>query len=90
MRVYERTTALVIRPGFWCGKAVLVLHQERVDPDLGMLWCCRSSGQERVLAELSLRVLNLRGTDDPEARELLSETYQAAWDAWFSPPELDL
>lgn len=90
MRVSEHTTALVIRPGFWCGRAVLVLHQERVDPDLGMLWLCRSSAQERVMAELSLRTLNLRGVDDPEARELLSAADQAAWDAWFSPPELDL
>ena len=89
MRVSELSTALVILPGFWCGKAVLVLHQERVHPVLGMLWRCRSAEQEADLAEISLFALNLIGQDDLEARELLSDSDQAAWDAWFTPPDVD-
>lgn len=88
-RVSEHVHALVFSPVFWCGKVVLVLHQEGIDATLGMLWKCRSGGVETELPEFALLALDLRGAEDPGARELLSEDDQAAWDAWFSEPDLD-
>ena len=89
MRVSERSNALVVSPGFWCGRVVLVLHETRKDTDLGMIWRCRSRGQEMELPERVLVALDLRGTEDPDARELLDDDGQREWDAWFSPPGLD-
>lgn len=90
MRVSEHTSALVIMPVNQCGRVVLVMHEARVDPDLGMLWRCRSKGQEEDLPELALFRLDLRAAEDPDARELLSEADQRSWDAWFAPPDVDL
>lgn len=90
MRVSEHTSALVIMPVNWCGRVVLVLHETRVDPHLGMLWRCRSRGLEEDLPELALFALDLRGAGDPDARELLDDAGRQSWDAWFAPPDIDL
>ena len=89
-RPSEGTTNLLFRPGVWCGRAVKVLHETRVDPVLGMLWRCRSRGQDRDRPELRLRVLSILGTEDPDARELLLKADQAAWDAWHTLHKFDL
>jgi len=89
MRVSEHTSALVIRPVNGCGRVVLVLHETRVDPELGMMWRCRTKGQELDLPELALFALDLRGASDPDARELLDDAGQRAWDAWFASPDID-
>lgn len=89
MRVSERANALVIMPGTWCGRVVSALHETRVEPDLGMLWRCRSRGHYADLPERALLALDLRGAEDPEARELLHAAGRAAWDAWFSPPDIN-
>lgn len=86
----ELTSCLVFSPGKWCGRVVLVLHQEHVQPDVGMLWMCRSLGQDKAIADTALFALDLRGDRDPGARELLSEADQIAWDAWWAPPDVDL
>lgn len=89
MSVSEHTSALVILPVVWCGRVVVALHQSRVDPDLGMLWRCRSEGQHEDLPELALFALELRGTEDPDARELLDDAGKQAWDAWHTPPDVN-
>ena len=89
MRVSEHTSALVMMPVNWCGRVVLVVHEAQVDPDLGMLWRCRSRGQEQDLPELALFALELRGTEDPDARELLDDAGKQAWDAWHTPPDIN-
>lgn len=83
MRVSERANVLVIMLGRWCGRVVLALHETRVDPDLGMLWRCRSQGLEEDLPELAILALDLRDSEDPNARELLDGTGKEAWDAWY-------
>ncbi len=90
MRVSESSRALVIMPGRWCGRVVLALHETRVDPALGMLWRCRSGGVDEDLPELSLFPLDLRSSEDPDARELLDDVGKQAWDAWHTPPDVDL
>lgn len=89
MRVSERSNVLVIMPGRWCGRVVLALHETRVDPDLGMLWRCRSKCQHEDLPELALFALELHGTEDPVARELLDDAGKQAWDAWHTPPDIN-
>lgn len=90
MRVSEQSSVLVIMPGRWCGRVVSALHETRVDPDLGMLWRCRSGGVDEDLPELALFALDLCGTEDPDARELLDDAGKQAWDAWHTPPDLEL
>lgn len=87
--VSEHTSNLVIMPGIWCGRVVVALHEAGVNPDLGKLWRCRSKGQHEDLPELALFALKLRGTEDPDARELLDEAGKKAWDTWHTPPDVD-
>ena len=90
MNVEESDLALVFGPSKEAGKVVEVRRAFDVDARIGPRWVVRIWGdRDFILPDSDLMPLNIDPTQDPEAREILDEAGQAAWDHWSTPPNVD-